>query len=252
MKIIVPSLGRAGTAASMKWLPDSGRPITFAIHADEIDAYRMAYPGAHTLVVPDNLRHHIGKIRRFIFDTVNEPFFWVDDDIRIYLKEVGSVVGLFDLLEEHLKSGVAMAGVGQQLYCNMQKTEQVGNDLVAIRNKFVSICYAVNPKFFKDCKMEELCIYDDVAIVIHAIQQAGTIVTYAATQANLTPSKGGCNSWRTKEIIIEDLKKIVEMYPDICSIRDTTNTTHSQYIGIGLRTAWSKIKKLPLADRIDG
>lgn len=243
MNIIVPSLGRAGTSATMKWLPQANRPIILAVHGEEIYAYQKAYPDAHITAVPDSCRHHIGRVRRFILDAYPEPFFWVDDDISLYLKYVSSIAEVFNTLENHLSSGVAMAGVGQQLFSGMLDKETINGDLEAVRNKFVSICYAIDPKYFVDCKLEELVIYDDVAIVIHAIQKAGTITTYCATQTNKTPPTGGCNSWRTKEIIIEDLHRIVAMYPGICSIRPTNNTTHSQYIGIGLRTAWSKIRK---------
>lgn len=243
MNIIVPSLGRAGTAASMKWLQQSERrQIYMAVHADEAEAYVHAYPKASISVVPESCRHHIGKLRRYILDTHREPFFWVDDDIRLYLKTVKTVDQMFDMLEHHLEKGAAMAGIGQQLFSNMQNLEPVNGEM-AVRNKFVSICYAIRPDRFDDCPLEELMIYDDVSLPIHAIRNGGTVVSYCATHSNLTPPKGGCNSWRTKEIIIADLNRIVALYPDICSIRPTTNTTHSQYIGIGLRTAWSKINK---------
>jgi len=228
----------------MKWLQQSGRTVVLAVQAEEVYLYRNAYPWADVMYLPDSYKHHIGKIRRFIWDTIKEPFFWVDDDIRVYLKTVGTYREMFDRLQMHLESGVAMAGIGQQLFCNMQNKTTVNGDPEVVQNKFVSICYAIDPKYFETCPVEELMIYDDVAIVIHAIQRAGTIATYCATQANLTPPTGGCNSWRTKDIIIQDLHKIVELYPDICSIRPTSNTTHSQYIGIGLRTAWSKIRKV--------
>jgi hypothetical protein len=240
MNIIVPSLGRAGTSDTMKWLHEAGRPITLAVHSDELRAYYDAYPNVNFLEVPESCRHHIGRLRRFILNEHPEPFFWVDDDIKLYLKLVPTIADAFSILEVHLASGVAMAGIGQQLFSNMQNTEYINGDL-AVRNKFVSICYAIDPKYFVDCPMEELVIYDDVAIVIHAIRKAGTITSYCATQANKTPPQGGCNSWRTPALILEDLQKIVAMYPDVCSIRETTATTHSQYIGFGLRTAWSKI-----------
>jgi hypothetical protein len=98
---------------------------------------------------------------------------------------------------------------------------------------------------FRNCPLEQLAVYEDVALVIHGIQYGGgTITSYMATHTNKSPAQGGCNAWRDKPITIECLNKLVELYPDICSIRETTATTHSQQIGIGLRVAWSKIKRI--------
>lgn len=244
MNIVVPSLGRAGTSATMKWLAEVSHTIILAVQADEIDAYAKAYPKAYIITVPDDCRHHIGKVRRYILNHFKpDPIFWVDDDIRVTRKYVTTYDQMFNLLKHHLDSGVAMAGIGQQLFSNMQNVSSHNGDLAVVRNKFVSICYAIDTTLFDDCPLEELCIYDDVAIAIHAIQKSGTIVSYAATHTNVTPPTGGCNSWRTKQIIIDDLLRICKLYPSICTIRETTNTTHSQHIGIGLRVAWSQIRK---------
>ena len=248
MKIIVPSLGRAGTASSMKWLPESGRNIAFLVHEDEVQAYRNAYPSVGQITVyglPNETRHHTGLVRKWIMSQIREPFFFVDDDIRISLKAVKNIPSVFDILEKHMEAGASMAGIAPQLFSNFANTDLINGDAFAVRNKFVATVYAIDPTKFDNCPLEELPVYEDVALVIHAIQHGGgTIVSYVATHSNVSPPAGGCNSWRNKEITIKSLEKLVQLYPDICSIKPTNNTTHSQYIGIGLKTSWSKIRKL--------
>lgn len=245
MKIVVPSLGRAGTCNSMKWLPEAYREIVFAVHADEVAAYVKAYPGRFILELSDSCRKHTGLVRKEIMQRIREPFFFVDDDIRVSLKGTPTIASIFDLLQDHLCSGASMAGIAPQLFSNFANTTNINLDPFAVRNKFVATVYAINPKDFDDCPLEKLPVYEDIALVIHAIQRGGgTIVTYAATHSNVSPQGGGCNSWRDKKITIDSLNTLVELYPDICSIKPTTNTTHSQYIGIGLKTAWKKIHKL--------
>ncbi len=245
MNIIVPSLGRAGTCASVKWLKDSYREVIFAVHKDEIKAYAEAYQGASFMELSDACRKHTGLVRKEIMAQIREPFIFVDDDIRLSLKNVESVAAMLDVLEGHIRRGASMAGLGQQLFSNMVNKETIDHDYEAVRNKFVATVYAINPTDFDDCPLEHLPVYEDVALVIHAIQHGGgTITSYCATHSNVSPPSGGCNSWRDPRITIESLKKLVELYPDICSIRETKNTTHSQDIGIGLRTAWSKIRKV--------
>lgn len=250
MKIIVPSIGRAGFCNSMKWLPETGRDIYFAVHHDEILAYKAAYPDCYTLALSDNCRRHTGLVRKEIIEQMafeNQPFIFVDDDIRISLKSVVSISDAFDIIENHMRAGATMAGLAPQLFSNYgaENCEVINDDAMAIRNKFVATVYGIDPTKFRDCPLEQLPIYEDIALVIHAIQHGnGTIVTYCATHGNVSPPIGGCNSYRSKEMILNSLNKLIELYPGICSIRETMNTTHNQYIGIGLRVAWSKIKRI--------
>ncbi len=246
LPVVIPSLGRAGAVTSMKWMPVEASVI-FAVHEDEAVAYKKAYPSSTIFYLSDNSRRHTGLVRQEILRTIREPFIFVDDDISVSLKTVQNMGQAFDILENHINSGASMAGIGQQLFSNvqMEKTEVINGDPWAIRNKFVSTVYAINPLHFDACPLEKLPVYEDMALIYHAIQSGGgTITTYVATHSNKSPSKGGCNSWRDKQITLQSLYTLVELYPDICSVRETTGTTHSQHIGVGLRTAWSKIKKL--------
>lgn len=247
MKIIVPSLGRAGIAPSAKWLIQTNREIYWAVHGDEIEAYKACYPWSKTILIPDEYRHHDGKLRKYLLDTNDAPYISVDDDVRLVFNAQIDVNGMLDILERHIEGGATMAGIGQQLFSNAQidKTVIINGDPWAIRNIFSSLVYAIDPRPYKNCDLPRLRIYGDIALAIHAIQYGGgTVVTYAATHSNVSPPKGGCNDWRTKEIILNDLDAICEMYPTICTKRPTDAMTHSQYIGIGLRVAWSKIKKI--------
>ena len=245
--IIVPSLGRAGTATSMKWLQDCARIVVLAVHEDEADAYGRAYPWAEIMVLPENTRRHTGRIRKHIMQMYRKPFHFVDDDIRLSLKSVLSPADVFEQIERHLAAGASMAGIGQQLFSNsvIEKCRTINGDKWALDNKFVATVYGVQPTHFDDCPLEDLPVYEDVALVIHAMERGGCICSYVATHSNVSPSEGGCNAWRNEQITLESLIRLTKLYPEYCSIRETKNTTHSQNIGVGLRTAWSKIKKLP-------
>ena len=245
MKIIVPSLGRAGTANSMKWLPEAKRDIIFAVHEDEADAYAKAYPDTEILELSESCRHHTGLVRKEILSQIRNSFIFCDDDIRVSLKTQASISQVFDIIEHHIECGASMAGIAPQLYSGFATTSLINNDAYAVRNRFVATVYGIVPTHFDTCPLDQLPVYEDVALVIHAIQRGGgTITSYVATHSNVSPPKGGCNEWRNKQITIDCLNKLVELYPGICSIRETTSSTHSQQIGIGLRVAWNKIRKL--------
>jgi hypothetical protein len=245
MKIIVPSLGRAGTAASMKWLPQTNRKIIFAVHHNEIYDYQNSYPNCEFMILSDSCRHHTGLVRKEIMDQIHEPFIFVDDDIRISIKSTKSIEKIFDTLEMHLISGASIVGLAPQLFSNFIDTVFVNGDPWCLRNQFVATVYAINPLDFDTCPLEQLPVYEDAALCIHAIQYGGgTIVTHEATHSNVSPDSGGCNAWRNKKITIDCMTKMVELYPEICSLKETTNKTHSQDLGIGLKIAWKKIQKL--------
>jgi hypothetical protein len=229
----------------MKWLREQSRDIVFAVHSDERAAYAKAYPGIFILQLPDSCRKHTGLVRKEIMGMLREPFIFVDDDIRVSLKAVTSIDDMFGQLEHHIHQGASMAGLAPQLFSTFAKTELINGDLYAIRNKFVATVYAIDPRAFDDCPLEQLPVYEDVALCIHAIKYGGgTIATYIATHSNVSPPSGGCNSWRDEKITIESLQSLCNLYPDVCSIKETKNKTHSQDIGIGLKTEWRKIVRI--------
>lgn len=244
MKVIVPSLGRAGTAHSMSWLKDSGRDVVLAVHKDEDKAYREAYPWAETMVLPDKVRRHAGKLRKHIIMSQMDPFFFVDDDAHVRFVHVKNAKEMFKILERHM-SKVPMAAIGKQIFSNsvIPKCTPMNGDKLAIRNKFASIVYGIDPAVFRNCPLERLVVYEDCALIIHAIINGGTIVSYSATHTNKTPPQGGCNSWRTPEIILQSLDELVRMYPEYCKKIETKSTAHGHALGVGVRVSWSRIGK---------
>lgn len=246
MKIVIPSLGRAGTAPTMNWIHQAKRPVILAVHRDEAMAYGKAYSGIELMLLPDSVRRNAGKLRQYIMGRMEKPFFFVDDDASVRLVHFKTYEAMFNQLEKHMIKGkVPMAAIGKQIFSNavIPKCEPMYGDRLAIRNKFASIVYGIDPRAFKTLDLRKLVVYEDCALIIHAIQNGGTIVSYSATHTNKTPPHGGCNSWRTKEIILSSLDELVRMYPQWCKKIETKHTAHGQDLGVGVRISWSRIGK---------
>jgi len=243
MKVYVPSVGRAGTSASMNWLQSSGQQVVVATHLDERDAYAKAYPWAEIMTLPDECRRHMGRVRQQIMRRVGEPMFFVDDDVSVRLVKFKGYGDMFRMLERHLKK-VPMAGIGKQIFSQglVAAAKPEGGDPLVVRNKFVSLVYAINPKKFMDCPLQTLPVYEDCALIIHAIQRGGTIVTFSATHTNKTPPVGGCNSWRTPKVVLDSLSELCKLYPEYCKKTETKHTAHGHELGVGVRVSWSKIR----------
>lgn len=244
MKIIVPTLGRAGKISSLEWLEKTGREVILVTEKEEYALYRGAHPHFKIECHPTNCNRSNGRMRKSLLTMFPDPHFQVDDDIHLMLKDAKTYEEAFDRLECHINHGAPIAGFGMQLFSNfaMKNAIDLMGDRV-ILNKFVATVYGIDPQHFKECPLEGLAVYEDVALVIHAIQQGGSVVSYAATHTNISPKEGGCSSWRTKELTLECLDKLISLYPNFCSKRKTKMSTHSQDIGVGLRVSWSKINE---------
>jgi hypothetical protein len=244
MKVYVPSVGRAGTSQSLAWLQSSGRQVVIATHDDEHEAYERAYPWAEILTLSDNCRRHMGLVRQEIMSIEKEPMFFVDDDVHVRLVRFKDYGEMFDMLEQHLRR-VPMAGIGKQIFSQglVAIAKPEGSDKLVVRNKFVSLVYAIDPREFEDCPLENLQVYEDCALIIHAIQRGGTIVTFSATHTNKTPPIGGCNSWRTSEVVLRSLEELCRLYPEYCRKTETRHTAHGHELGVGVRVAWSKVRR---------
>lgn len=251
LEVFIPTLGRAGQVRSLRWLPPD-REIVLVTTPAEMQAYAEAHVADRNIRVlahPAEYRGHMGKVRRWIMDVAarGRQHFQVDDDIDVRLIGAPSHEEMLLEIEEHMSNGAVMAGLGQQFMCNAAMTSAGSHHSVRghtskiLRNKFVATVYAIDPRRMEGCPLDNLPVYEDVALCIHAIQQGGTLITYAATHTNKSPAEGGCNSWRDRETTLRSLDSLCELYPAWCGQVPTKNTTHSQQIGVGLRTAWSKI-----------
>lgn len=77
MKIIAPSYKRAKSVLTHKILPD----VVYAVHEFEADEYR--YEGYDVLVLPDEERGNIARVRNWIRDNLEyKNLLIIDDDIR--------------------------------------------------------------------------------------------------------------------------------------------------------------------------
>jgi hypothetical protein len=151
----------------MQWLEGSGRQVHLAVHSGEEDAYQKAYPWAKILLLPNNVRRHAGKFRRFILDGEKKPFFFVDDDILPRFVHVKNAAEMFDTLERHMDTGVPMVAIGKQIFSNgvIPSCVPMNGDKLAIRNKFASTVYGIRPSVFKGLPLEKLVVYEDCALV---------------------------------------------------------------------------------------
>jgi hypothetical protein len=235
----------------MDWVQQTGRDVVLYVHDDERREYSRNYPWAKLVKVPDGARGHMGRVRAHIFASEQKPCFVVDDDVepRLYAgpgrpPSFKSIRHMFDTYERHLiKGDVPLAGMGTPMYRTLalDDCKERHGDVLSLRDSFVWKITAVRPEIFRTAPLDRLPSYDDYAIVVHALQNGGTITSHLAQYRE--KSVGGGASGRTREEVMAHIDAFVECYPDFVRKVPSPVRTMGHDIGVGCRVGWSYVKQ---------
>lgn len=128
-KVISPSYKRAGKVDSVGVFKDK---LILAVHECEVDEYRKVYPDNEIMVLPDNLRGNMAKVRNYIRDNGGKYILMVDDDVKAigYHENLEQYVMDYDRLMEFIENGFIM-------------TEELGTVLWGLNVQ-------TDPKFYRE------------------------------------------------------------------------------------------------------
>ena len=205
MKIYIPSYKRAGKVKTRKTL-DGG---ILAIHEFEEKDYRNN-EGGELLVIPDELRGNIAKVRNYILDNTNDDeIVMMDDDI----KEIGyhekltqnkmKPEGIIRLLENGYQMakelGVSLWGVNLQSDPKFYREYSPFSLLSPILGTFS--CH-YKPKLRYD---ETLFLNEDYDYYLKTINEFRKTLRFNKYYyiADHLKISGGCGSYRLKDTEIE-------------------------------------------------
>ena len=208
MKIFIPSYQRAGDVKTRETL---GGGI-LAVHEFEAKKYEEK-DGGEILVIPDDLKGNIAKVRNFILENADdEEVVMMDDDI--------SVIGYHEKLERirmngekilhFLKSGYEMArelgvtlwGVNLQADPKFYREYSPFSFLSPVLGTFS--CH-LNTKIKYD---ESLFLNEDYDFFLKTIRKMRKVLRFNKYYyiADHLKSGGGCGSYRLKDFEIEQGK----------------------------------------------
>tara|TARA_R100001594_G_scaffold55640_1_gene89269 strand:+ start:456 stop:1172 length:717 start_codon:yes stop_codon:yes gene_type:complete len=208
MKIVIPSYKRAGNVLTRGVFSDS----ILAVHEFEADEYKQKDSG-DLLVVPNNLKGNIAKVRNYILDSIDDDrIIMADDDIRsIGYHENGKQNNIDkDRLMEFINNGYEMArdmnitlwGVNLQSDPKFYRNYSPLSMLSPILGTF-SCHYKPELRYDEDLFLNE--DYDFYLKTIKKYRKTLRFNKYYYMADHLDMS-GGCGSYRLKDTEIEQGK----------------------------------------------
>lgn len=130
MKIVTPSYKRAGEVKAEQLF---GESLTIAAHEFEADAYQEAYPKNEIMVLPDDTRGNMAKVRNYIRDHCEDRYLvMLDDDVE----EIG-------FHEDMQRNPIGLITIMDFLEKGFQVCEEVGTILWGINLQ-------ADPKFYRE------------------------------------------------------------------------------------------------------
>ena len=80
ISIITPSYKRAGNVKAINLFGDK---LIIACHEFEVNEYQKAYPDNEIMILPDNTRKNMGKVRNYIYKNCKTKYLlMIDDDVE--------------------------------------------------------------------------------------------------------------------------------------------------------------------------
>ena len=208
MKIFVPSYKRAGDVLTRKVIPDS----ILAIHEFEEEDYKKN-EGGELLVIPDELRGNIAKVRNYILDNANDDrIVMLDDDVKAigYHQDCSQNEMNYNQILDFIDNGYVMC---EELGCrlwgiNLQSDPKFYREynpfsLLGVVLGTFSCHY--KPELRYD---EGLFLNEDYDFFLKNIKKYRKVLRflkyyYVADHLN---KAGGCGSYRMKDTEIEQAK----------------------------------------------
>jgi hypothetical protein len=213
IKIISPTYKRAGKVKAVDVFHDK---LILAVHEFEVDEYRKAYPNNEIMVLPDETKGNMAKVRNYIRDNCNSRYLvMIDDDVE----EIGyhenlrrNPIGLVAIME-FLENGFQIAeDVGTILWgINLQADPKFYREyspfsfLSPVLGPFS--CHIINDNVLKEIRYDERLglneDYDFALQVLHKYHKIYRNNKYYYIAGHLTET-GGCGSYR---VLTEEIKQ---------------------------------------------
>lgn len=202
LSIVSPSYKRAGNVNSIAIF---GEDLCLAVHEFEAESYRQAYPDNPILVLPDETRKNMGKVRNYIKDHCDARYLlMVDDDIRkiSYYEGREKTPKPVKKIEELIRVGFQMAedlgtvlwGINIQTDPKFYRQNAPFSMLSAVLGPFCGhLCTDSSLRYDERLGLNE--DYDYFLQVIQKYHKVLRLNKYHYFAGHLT-DKGGCGAYR--------------------------------------------------------
>ncbi len=260
--LIIPTLGRIDKQKTYKGLPDKWKDkVKFIVQAHEYDIMKDRY-GDKVLVLPENIKR-LSPTRQWIWDEFyGERYMVLDDDFDYYKYKAPSTEAdnvdtkwiTKDMTEPQFDDAFETFNNWcdqEQIYHGGFSTSWVVPDKKwwPYQNnvRIMTNCYFDSKNLPRDIVWDKLETSQDFHANLQLLTQGYTnrITTKYRVTVGSTNTKGGCETYRTVELMNKVHRQLHEMYPDYVELVDkvVSNGPLKGQEQVACKISWAKAYK---------
>jgi hypothetical protein len=214
MKIIVPTYRRANNCQTAKYLSSA----ILLVNESEVEEYRKNYPN-EILPMPDRYGGNMARVRNYILNNVNDDLVMMDDDIKyigyfenscVYKMKEAEVLERFkNFFEMANDARTPLWGIN---VVNSRKAYREYSPL-SLSSVVLGPCMGIT----KGCLVrfdEDLGLKEDYDFSLQILNKYRKILRFNKYHylCGHIKVKGGCASYRTRDIEAEQMKRFVRKW----------------------------------------
>lgn len=234
-QIFIPTWKRVGKTETLKHIPPS-KSILVLRPEEESYYYDPVFPA---MILP-SIINTIGKTRDYIIRNATADYVWmVDDDVS----NDNIIEGIEYITYYAEQEDAGIFGFGKHFMIN-QRLEKDGifsrcgsSDRIwgVHREKYLSS----NLNMSRYPVLEDLYCWMGMQIAGHR-----ALISNEYESKTKEPKTGGCSTYRTAELVRNNLYKLQNDFPRHFAIKESEReTVQNINIGLNFRTSWAKIHK---------
>jgi hypothetical protein len=223
LNIYISSLGRADKNKSITFFPEWMKELTkIVVVPEEYEQYRGIFPAERLLVLPEEVKG-LSANRQWLLENAEGRYVvFMDDDLLFFRRKEDSIKlrnatpedmsELYYLWQAYLQDGIPMIGLSLRFGNN--RVEEDYEDCCRIMDVF-----AIDREVFlkEGIRFDRVKLMQDLDVslqVLEAGYKNRLLYKFAESQWKGTGAiGGGCNVYRTSELLRETAYKLVELHP---------------------------------------
>lgn len=236
MKILVPTLSRAGKVRVFRDIPNA----TLMVNPDQFCEYRAAYPDTNIIILPRDC-NGIAKVREYVVRKIGGKVLMLDDDLWFYTRRTDDEGKLLNAKPVEIQEMLGFIEQTLDTYAHVGIAAREGFNRFQgkgdiIENQRYIRAIGVNCDMIPaDVDYTRVQVMEDFDVALQLLERGlpSAIITPWAQGQVQTQMAGGCSEYRTHENHERAAHKLAELHPGFVRLRQKVNKSGGEF---GTRT----------------
>jgi hypothetical protein len=236
MKILVPTLSRAGKVRVFRDIPWA----TLLVDSTQEAEYREAYPDADLHILPEGMKG-IAAVREYCVRTIGGKILMLDDDLWFYTRRADDEGKLLNIKPDEVQEMLGAIEQALDTYAHIGIAAREGFNRFKglgdiLENQRYIRAIGVNSDMIPaNIDYTRVQVMEDFDVALQLLEQGlpcGILTRWAQGQVQ-TQMPGGCSEYRTHENHERAAHKLAELHPGFVRLRQKENKSGGEF---GTRT----------------